>query len=120
MSIYKHTITNLDIENVAKLVRDKVPAEILQEEGIVVRTEILDDVEYEAELCKKAIEEATEFASARTDENILEDAADMLEVIRSRIALHGLTIDDVEEVRLQKIQKRGGFNDRIFMYPKGL
>lgn len=118
MSNYEHTVTNLDAEQGAKLVRDKIPAIILAEDGRTARVEVLDDVAYEEALCKKTIEEATEFAAADTDSHVLEEAADVLEVIRARLGLRGLSLDDVEQVRLQKNEARGSFNERLFMYPK--
>lgn len=71
MSNYEHTVTNLAAEQGAKLVRDKIPAIILAEDGRTARVEVLDDAAYEQALCKKAIEEATEFATADTDSQYL-------------------------------------------------
>ncbi len=117
MSNYEHTATNLDAEQGAKLVRDKIP-EIIRAEGRNPKVEVLDDEGYERALCAKVIEEATEFAAADTDSHALEEAADVLEVIRARLGLRGLSLDDVERVRLQKNEARGSFNERLFMYPE--
>lgn len=118
MSNYEHTVTNLAAEQGAKLVRDKIPAIILAEDGRTARVEVLDDAAYEQALCKKAIEEATEFAAADADSHVLEEAADVLEVIYARLGLRGLSLDDVEKVRVQKNEARGSFSKRLFMYPE--
>ena len=41
----------------------------------------------------------------------------MLEVIYARLGLRGLSLDDVEKVRVQKNEVRGSFSKRLFMYP---
>lgn len=48
MSEFKHTVTNLKIENeYPKLVRDLIPKIIMQEDGRKVPTRVLDDAEFE-------------------------------------------------------------------------
>ena len=113
--MYKHTQTNLVAEQGAKLVRDKIP-EIIRAEGRDPKVEVLDDAGYERALCAKVLEEATEFSEAVNDAHVLEEAADIVEVLRARLKLRGLSLDDVEQVRVRKNEQRGGFAERLFMY----
>ncbi len=41
--------------------------------------------------------------------------ADLLELINTRAQHEGVTLEDVEKVRKQKAEKRGGFQERIFL-----
>jgi predicted house-cleaning noncanonical NTP pyrophosphatase (MazG superfamily) len=115
MGKFEHTETNLVIEQHAKLVRDKIP-QIIRAEGRDPKVEVLDDVGYERALCAKVLEEATEFSEAVSDAHVLEEAADIVEVLRARLKLRGLSLDDVEQVRVRKNEQRGGFAERLFMY----
>lgn len=64
---------------------------------------------------KKTVEEAVELSDASTPDHILEETADVLEVMEARLALHNLTLEQVRDVQAQKRQKRGGFTKRILM-----
>ena len=79
-----------------KLVRDKIP-EIIESNGEKPITRILDDVEYNEELIKKLNEEYHEVIEAN-EESIIEELADMLEVMESK----------------KKI-KRGGFSKKLYL-----
>lgn len=96
------------MEKYNKLVRDKIP-EILDLKKIPYEMRIADDNEYKAELIKKLLEEANEFAETPVEEEL----ADVLEVVESLKKL--LEYLNVEEVRLSKKEKRGGFEKRIIL-----
>ncbi|MEK7510716.1 MAG: nucleoside triphosphate pyrophosphohydrolase [Patescibacteria group bacterium] len=91
-----------------KLVRDRIP-EILDEKGVSYEKHIANDVEYRTELIKKLVEEAGEFSEA----GAIEELADVLEVIAALKTLPEYA--EVEAVRTQKAEERGGFSDRIIL-----
>lgn len=97
-----------------KLVRDSIP-EIIQKDGKEAITKILSNEDYKAELRKKAHEELAEYMQAPTDKESIEELADLLEIIYSLAPIHGATIQELEKVRKQKAEKRGGFKNRIFL-----
>ncbi|AKU25499.1 nucleoside triphosphate pyrophosphohydrolase [Geobacillus stearothermophilus] len=97
-----------------KLVRDCIPT-IIEQAGKTFTTRILDDEEYRKELQKKAFEELEEYVQAETDEAALEELADVLEIIRALAECHGASIEQVEQIRAKKAEKRGGFRDKIFL-----
>jgi predicted house-cleaning noncanonical NTP pyrophosphatase (MazG superfamily) len=45
----------------------------------------------------------------------LEELADLLEIIHAIADYHGASIEKVEEIRKQKLEARGGFNEKIFL-----
>jgi len=91
-----------------KLVRDKIP-DILDKKGISYEKRIANEEEYKVELIKKLMEEADEFSKTPTEEEL----ADVIEVV---MALRKLPeYSNVEEVRINKRDKRGGFEDKIIL-----
>lgn len=97
-----------------KLVRDRIP-EVIERTGKSFTTKILSQEEYIKELKKKSYEELEEYMSAETNEEALEELADLLEILHAFAAVHGSSIDKVEEIRKMKVEKRGGFQERIFL-----
>jgi len=91
-----------------KLVRDKIP-EMLDNKGISYEKRIASDDEYKIELIKKLDEEVKEFL----EENITEELADIIEVVEALKRLPEYR--DVEEVRIQKLKDRGGFDKKIIL-----
>lgn len=97
-----------------KLVRDKIP-QIIKDSGKTPVTRILDAKEYINELRKKSQEELQEYLTAETDEDALEELADLLEVIHALVKVHGSTIEEVDKIRAEKAARRGGFTDKVFL-----
>ena len=97
-----------------KLVRDLIP-EVIEKTGKKFSTRILDDNEYIKELKKKSFEELQEYVETNNNEDAIEELADVLEIIHALAEYHGATIEEVEEVRKQKAEKRGGFKEKIFL-----
>lgn len=93
-----------------KLVRDKIP-KIIEASGNTCTTRILSDEEYIDMLDKKLNEECAEY---QDDKNI-EELADMLEVIYAIAKAKGTSIEELEKVRLEKAEKRGGFDEKILL-----
>ena len=94
-----------------KLVRDKIPEEINSEQGRKCKYRILNDTEYLKELNKKVLEEANEFI----EENSIEELGDLMEVINAIMKLKGYNMKDVERVMKAKEEKKGAFNNKIFL-----
>ncbi|WP_191562164.1 nucleoside triphosphate pyrophosphohydrolase [Metabacillus idriensis] len=97
-----------------KLVRDRIP-EVIERTGKSFQTTILSQEEYIKELKKKSYEELEEYMEAENNEEALEELADLLEILHAFAAVHGSSLDKVEEIRKKKAEKRGGFQERIFL-----
>lgn len=93
-----------------KLVRDLIP-DIIRASGAECKTMILSDEEYLKMIDKKLDEELTEY---HKDERI-EELADLLEVIYAAAAARGYTVDELEAIRAEKKEKRGGFEKKILL-----
>ena len=55
-----------------------------------------------------------ELAEYHADQNI-EELADLMEVIRACTVARGYTVEDLEQVRVEKVTKRGGFEKKILL-----
>ena len=93
-----------------KLVRDKIP-EIIEVSGKMCETEILSDEEYLRILDKKLDEELAEY---HQEQNI-EELADLLEVLYATAKARGYSIEELEQVRVEKQKSRGGFDKKILL-----
>ena len=103
-----------------KLVRDNIP-NIIENNGEVAVTRVLDDEEYKKELYKKLLEEANEVINS-TEKETLEELADVLEILSSIASLNNKFIEDIIEIARMKRDKRGGFQKKLFLertYEKG-
>mgnify|MGYP005752676503 CR=1 FL=1 len=98
---------------VGKLIRDGLPA-MMRAQGLEVFERRLDDADYTAALRTKLLEEAAEAVRAPGREALIEELADVLEVILAIAAAEGIDPEDVEAARLAKRDERGGFDGRIF------
>ena len=96
-----------------KLVRDRIP-EILASQNIETIVRTLDDTEYAAALRSKLLEEAAEARSAAGPDLALE-LADVLEVVYALADTSGIAREDLETVRRQRLESRGGFSARTFL-----
>ena len=94
-----------------KLVRDKIPNSINTSKGKRCNYKILNDEEYIKELDKKLFEEYHEFI----EEHSIEELADLMEVIFAIMKARNISIKDVEYERKLKNDKKGSFNDKIYL-----
>lgn len=96
-----------------KLVRDNI-TDIIQKNGEKPITKILNDEEYKLELEKKLLEECQEVINSNGDARI-EELADVLEVMLALVKIENKTLDDIIKVCVDKRQKRGAFNKKIYL-----
>lgn len=94
-----------------KLVRDKIP-DIIKNSDNQCEISILNDDEYIEALRQKLVEEAKETAIA-TPQELVEELADVMEVIDTLMTAAGIDRETVKEIQKQKRFIRGGFDNRI-------
>lgn len=108
-----------------KLVRDKIP-DIIAKNGGVAHTHVIEsNGRYCVALYKKFKEEFVELldevekleldVSTKASSGVLEELADMVEVVHAIVRSHGLTMDTVDAKRVAKRHERGGFEKRIYL-----
>lgn len=93
-----------------KLVRDYIP-EIIASDGKTCIWTTLSDEEYLTLLDQKLNEELAEYQQSKS----LEELADLLEVMRAVVKARGWTLEELEQVRAEKANKRGGFDKKILL-----
>ena len=96
-----------------KLWRDKAPDNMRRQDAVIHVT-ILDDLEYNNQLGKKLIEEAYEVHASKTDDELLSELADVLEVFMALCDVQHISFQSVEEKRKLKKIEHGGFDQRIY------
>jgi predicted house-cleaning noncanonical NTP pyrophosphatase (MazG superfamily) len=105
-----------------KLWRDNLPA-MMEKRGSVIYIKQLDDQEFDHELRLKLLEEADEVKAAQSDKMLIEELADLYEVIDSLLALHKIDKKEVLRVQERKRNERGGFMARAYVtvadHPEG-
>lgn len=97
-----------------KLVRDKIP-DIIKQNGDIPFYHVLNEEEYKKYLFLKMMEEYNEILGAKTNEEVLEECADLLEVIFAYAKAHNFSERDLLDMRGKKREKRGGFDKKIFL-----
>ena len=93
-----------------KLVRDKIP-QIIEQSGKICVTRNLSDEEYAAALNAKLQEELNEYLA----DGSMEELADLMEVMMAAAKARGHDFSEVEAIRREKAEKRGRFNDCIYL-----
>ena len=91
-----------------KLIRDKIP-EIITSSGKQCLVETMNETEFLEALDAKLNEELAEYQADKS----LEELADLLEVIYAAVKARGYSIGELERVRKQKAEIRGGFEKRL-------
>lgn len=93
-----------------KLVRDNIP-EIMISRGCKPVTRILNNEEYLSELNKKLLEEVNEYLN----DNNIEELADIKEVFLAILKAKDISLEELENVRNDKANKRGAFDKKIYL-----
>lgn len=100
-----------------KLVRDNIPAKI-EAGGEKAVTRVLSKDDFRTALIEKLEEEAFELTEACQEgeaAKVLEELADLSEVVKTLAAEFGITSEQIKIVAAEKRAKRGGFAKRIFL-----
>ena len=96
-----------------KLVRDKIP-DIIRRDGREPVVTVLGEAPYREALLAKLFEEAAELRDAPVEE-VPEEVADVLEVLRALTQAHGYEWQDIERLADAKCAERGGLRGRLYL-----
>ena len=103
----------------SKLVRDLIPEIIPKEKRSGLKFTTVDDDTFESLLKDKLIEEVNEFLEAerlgKSSNDILEELADIYEVLESIMKVKKFAFEELNRVKEQKKKERGGFEKQILM-----
>lgn len=98
----------------SKLCRDKT-IERMSKWNCKLHLKELSDTEYNNQLRLKLLEEADEVQEANSREELVEEIADVLEVLDALCKANAISQDEVTTVQTEKRKTRGGFDNRIFV-----
>ena len=97
-----------------KLVRDGIPDKIRRKgESPVVR--VLTKFELMSATRKKVLEEARELAEAQGRDEILREAADVLEAFDAFLDAHHISMAEARKLQERRRAERGGFDKGFFL-----
>lgn len=96
-----------------KLIRDQMSVK-MRKLGIDVMDRVMNTEEFQEKLKDKLHEEVTELCTAQTPEDVLEELADVYEVLLSIAKLHQFTAQEIENHAHHKRQEKGGFDARLY------
>jgi len=96
-----------------KLIRDKIP-QVIEAAGDKYEVRVMGKKEYEKELKKKLVEESKEL-NKTPKEKLLNEMADVLELLKSISEFYKINFKLIEEKQVQKRKERGGFKKRLFL-----
>ncbi len=93
-----------------KAIRDRIP-EIIEQSGSKCNIKTLSDEEFLIQIEKKLSEEVVEYQNDKKPEEL----ADILEVIYKIALLKGIPKEELEKIRIKKLEERGGFEKNLFL-----
>jgi len=102
------------IKKYNKLVRDKI-LEIIKADGEKPCWRVLNREEYQKEIKKKIIEEASELVLAKDKKEVIGEIVDIQELIDVLTTASGLTKAGIKKQQKIKNKTRGGFKKRLFL-----
>lgn len=98
------------VQEFDKLVRNKIP-EVIEENGEIPQTHLVDGEEYSERLIEKLEEEVAEYRESRE----IDELADILEVVHAIRKDRGMTLEELQDKRSQKAEQRGCFDEGIVL-----
>ncbi len=100
-----------------KLVRDRTEERVykLHDANAKVVLKNLSHEELIQEFKIKLQEETLEVIEATTHDEILNELADVLEVIRGFAKAQGISLDELEAARVAKAEERGAFDHHVYI-----
>jgi len=97
-----------------KLIRDRIP-EIIEADNKTCLTRVLDQNEYIQALKDKLLEEATEARNSLNTEQLINEIADIYEVIDALTEVLQIDKTQIEAIQKNKADKNGRFKNRLFL-----
>lgn len=106
--------TSEEVVEFNKLVRDKIPA-LIEDRGERIESIKLAGDALVRALRQKLVEEAFEVLDASSGDELLGELADVQEVLLALASALNLSTENVDQERLRKRKKRGGFDDGMML-----
>ena len=98
-----------------KLWRDNAIDMMEKNHGSKIHWRQLNDQEFDQQIRIKLLEEAEEVATAQSRNELINELADLYEVIDSLMAANAITTEEIITEQMKKRDERGGFTKRRFV-----
>ncbi len=98
-----------------KLVRDKIPL-VMQKNGAAYRVKTLSQSAFKRELLKKVGEEASSLPRLKQKDDITDELADTLDVIKEIQRVFKITDADIRSAQRKAFKRKGGFRKKYFLF----
>lgn len=95
-----------------KLIRDNIP-DIMNKANKNYKTRIYDNDEYILALKNKVVEEANEVKESMNKEELINEIADLYEVIEALMVQENITVEQINSAKVLKTQKNGAFQKQL-------
>ena len=99
-----------------KLIRDSIKGKIEGKGEECDIRKIADDAEFQQELLKKVVEEATALSRVRSREDFLREYADLMVVLDALTELMEFSEADIKMALEENVGKKGKYKDRDFLH----
>ncbi len=110
-TLFKKTMARQQYQ---KLIRDKIP-QIIKDDNAQPKVRELNSKEFISALKDKVLEEAQELKDTKNKKELLNELADLLQLITTLAKNHNFSLDKVEKKMLQKAKERGAFQKKLFL-----
>ena len=97
-----------------KLVRDLIP-DIIKSSNKKCDFSVLEEKEFKLELKKKLVEEALELLNAGSEEESINELADIYEVLEHIIKINNYDKLKINKIKNDKAINKGKFNKKYFL-----
>jgi len=97
-----------------KLVRDKILT-LMEGQGSKLYWFTLSEADFHKQLKIKLLEEAAQVSHTQNTQDLIEELADVLELIDAMVALHNISDHDLKLAQEKKREQKGGYEQRIFV-----
>lgn len=97
-----------------KLIRDRIP-EIIKKDGNTADIIILSKEEFKQAIKEKLIEEATEVLNAHNRDEVLNELADLQEVMDTIKEMYNINTLEINTIQAVKALHRGKFEKRLYL-----
>lgn len=97
-----------------KLIRDKLPELIKTKNGTYLDCITLSETDFIDALKRKLVEEANEVLTAESQEEVIKEIADVLEVLDGIYRLMNISMQQILQEKLSKREEKGGFELGVY------
>ena len=101
-----------------KLIRDRIP-EIIKDDNKLCEVRILDNSEFSREVYRKLLEEMTELSNASSRDEIINEMADIHELLDTLRDIHNIHLNEVLTKQISKGLTNGKFERKLFLISVG-